>query len=220
MLLRSHSVVYACQPCMKIYGPEESLAVADAIIIGTKISAGPSTDVGAGPGGPDWFDIKVHRILKGGRLPLKIRVNGWDGMCPYGFMLDDRRQYVLLLAASDPATRELRFDTVYNGCGVKAYEIKNSRVLMEMEVPLAEFMKQWLPGNETTAKGRYLKSSLYCEKDGDCAVREGACGPEAMNVFFDNSKLIAMQPFVECSDFIPLSGAVCQNNSCVGSENP
>lgn len=217
VLLSGHSVVYACPPCVKMYGPVESLAAADTIIIGYKIGSGPLTEAGDGPGGPDWFDVKVEQVIKGGRLPPVIRVNGWDGMCPYGFILDDHKKYLLLMSAAGPSARESRYETVFDGCGAKAYEFRGGDVLMEMRaVSLAAFKEQWLP--EGGVQDKYLMSALYCERDEDCAVREGACGPEAMNVFFDNSKLIAMQPFVECSEFIPLLGASCQNKSCVGRQ--
>lgn len=64
------------------------------------------------------------------------------------------------------------------------------------------------------SSNKYLASSSYCQKNEDCSIREGACGPEPMNVYFDNSQLIEMQPYVECSDYIPLKNPKCLNNKC------
>jgi len=62
---------------------------------------------------------------------------------------------------------------------------------------------------------RYLEDSLFCEKDEDCSIRGGACGPEPMNIHFDNSKLIEMRPYVECADYFLLENPRCEKNKCI-----
>ena len=67
----------------------------------------------------------------------------------------------------------------------------------------------------TAPSEAYLVSSLYCERNADCAVRGGACGPEAMNIHFDNTKLIEMRPFVECADYVELENPRCEEDKCI-----
>lgn len=208
---------YACEPCMQIHNLEESLVAADAVVIGTKIGEAPYAALNRGPGGPDWIEVRIRRTLKGEDLPSVIKINAWDGMCAYGFLLEENKDYLLLLAGTDLDGQETQFQAVFYGCGVKAFEVAHGHVLLsEDEVPLAEFKRRWFTDPGAPSNDKYMISSTYCEQDADCAVRDGACGPEAMNIFFDNSQLIAMQPYVECSDYIPLTGAMCQNRICVG----
>jgi hypothetical protein len=64
----------------------------------------------------------------------------------------------------------------------------------------------------------YLQNDLYCEQDEDCAIREGVCGFQPMNIFFDNGKLLEMQAHVDCVNYIlssDLSNLKCDNNQCL-----
>lgn len=64
-------------------------------------------------------------------------------------------------------------------------------------------------------RGHYLQDLLYCEQDGDCAFRAGSCSMEPMNVFYDNSKLIEMRPYVECADYVQYVNPRCEEGQCV-----
>jgi len=69
------------------------------------------------------------------------------------------------------------------------------------------------PGHATKT---YQANPRYCEIDTDCAIREGACGPQIMNIRYDNSKLLAMRPLIECVDNAPPSLPLkCIHNQCV-----
>jgi len=64
----------------------------------------------------------------------------------------------------------------------------------------------------------YHADRNYCISDGDCAVREGLCGPEIMNIHFDNSDLIRMQALVKCLPVEPPAGLLkCDHNKCVAT---
>lgn len=68
---------------------------------------------------------------------------------------------------------------------------------------------------------KYLEQPLYCEQDKDCAIREGVCGFQAMNLFFDNSKLLEMQAYADCMKSIryqDLRNPECDNYQCIVEE--
>jgi len=61
----------------------------------------------------------------------------------------------------------------------------------------------------------YFEDSLYCERDEDCSIREGACGPRPMNIHFDNKKLLEMSASVDCMEPVSLTNPRCEDNKCV-----
>ncbi len=61
----------------------------------------------------------------------------------------------------------------------------------------------------------YFASPSYCAKDQDCAVREGVCGPEAMNIYYDISVFDKMKPFVECAERQNFINVRCEDSKCV-----
>jgi len=62
---------------------------------------------------------------------------------------------------------------------------------------------------------KYLAGKLYCEKDSDCALREGSCTKEPMNIYFDTSELIASQAWTECLSGISYLNPRCEAGKCV-----
>jgi hypothetical protein len=135
ILLVIVSPAKACEPCFKILTLEETAEQADLIIIGKKVKEGPST--GQYPqGGPDWIEIKVLETLKGEAPANRIKVNSWDGMCNYGIIITDKREYLIFLAE-----REDFYKAVDIGCAAKQFPIENGIVEMyEESVPLDEFV--------------------------------------------------------------------------------
>jgi len=61
----------------------------------------------------------------------------------------------------------------------------------------------------------YFEDFLYCERNEDCSIREGACGPEPMNIHFDNKKLLEMSAFIDCMEPASLTNPRCEDNKCV-----
>jgi hypothetical protein len=128
----------ACEPCFRILTLEETAEAADLVIIGRLARKGPST--GDYPqGGPDWIEVQVLETLKGKPKEKRIRVNSWDGMCNYGIILPDKRDYIIFLAEGE----EL-YKAVDIGCAAKQFPIENGMVMLETEsVSLDEFVARW-----------------------------------------------------------------------------
>jgi hypothetical protein len=127
-------IVYACQPCPEVLTFDESVAEADAIIIGERVGSGPSTG-----DGPDWITVKVYEVLKGSVDEQRIRVNSWNGMCAYGIVVEDGL-YVMILSKY-----ENEYDAVHGGCGVKTFPVESEMVMMaDGPVPVDDFV-QMLP---------------------------------------------------------------------------
>jgi len=74
------------------------------------------------------------------------------------------------------------------------------------------------PAQEEPAAGheKYLADLKYCEKDADCALREGVCSKQPMNIYFDNSPLIDMQPMVKCVPNVEYTHVRCEAQPCIG----
>jgi len=64
----------------------------------------------------------------------------------------------------------------------------------------------------------YAQNPYYCESNADCAIREGACGSVVMNIYYDNSKSLAMRPYIECAAPTPISNPRCVQGLCVADE--
>src|SRR5262245_26096340 len=70
----------------------------------------------------------------------------------------------------------------------------------------------------TAGAEKYQANPRYCEGAKDCAIREGACGPQVMNIHFDNAKLLALRPFIECVQTEPPSEPlVCAEHVCMSA---
>ncbi|MBN1121114.1 MAG: hypothetical protein JXJ17_08550 [Anaerolineae bacterium] len=127
-------IVYACEPCPEVLTFEETVAEADVIIIGERVGLGPSTG-----DGPDWITVKVYEVLKGSVSENRIRINSWDGMCPYGIVVEDGL-YVMILDEYSGG-----YDSVHWGCGVKTFPVESEMVMMgDGPVPVDDFV-QMLP---------------------------------------------------------------------------
>jgi hypothetical protein len=123
-------IVYACEPCPEVLTFEESVAEADVIIIGERVGLGPSTG-----DGPDWITVKVYEVLKGSVPDERIQVNSWNGMCPYGIVVEDGL-YVMILDKF-----EGQYDAVHWGCGVKTFPVESEMVMMgDGPVSIDEFV--------------------------------------------------------------------------------
>jgi hypothetical protein len=125
----------ACEPCYRILTLEETTESAALVIIGKLVRKGLST--GDYPqGGPDWIEVQVLETLKGTQGATKIRVNSWDGMCNYGILLPDKRDYVIFLAEGEDL-----YKAVDIGCAAKQFPIEDGMVEMDDEsVPLDELV--------------------------------------------------------------------------------
>lgn len=136
---------YACQPCAKILSFEESVNEADLIIIGQKMSEGPRSDFGEGYGGPDWIEVKIKQVLKGEISAAKIKVNSWDAMCPYGIIVENDKDYVMLLRQREVTHEDYQFDAVNYDCGVKTYVLEGDYINFDGEkISVINFKKKVL----------------------------------------------------------------------------
>ena len=122
------SEIHACEPCAKILNFEETIQRADLIIVGKKISEGPL----AGPEnfqvGPDWIEFKIMDVLKGESRKKIIKINSWNGMCPFGIQIDSGN-HMLFLTSLENAVDAVQYDTVNFGCSVKTYPIEGEIVV-------------------------------------------------------------------------------------------
>lgn len=111
----------ACEPCFEIWDLDQTAEGADLIIVGRKVSEGPST--GDAPnGGPDWIQVRVEEVLKGEVDANQIQVNSWDGMCDYGIVADSG-SYVMFLAWNGEM-----YGAVNIGCAVRQYPVQGDVV--------------------------------------------------------------------------------------------
>ncbi len=65
------------------------------------------------------------------------------------------------------------------------------------------------------SKFKYQSDASFCLQDRDCALREAVCGPEPMNIYFDNKVFALMQPYVECAAPLEYDVPRCEENKCV-----
>ena len=135
----------ACEPCLEVLTLEETAAAADLIIIGKKVGEGPRTDDGEGWGGPEWIEVQVIEVLKGKVDQTTIKVNSWYGMCAYGIIIQDKREYLIFLHKPDSPQDETQYAPVEWGCAVTRYPIEDSIVIKEYEddqIPLDDLLTQ------------------------------------------------------------------------------
>jgi hypothetical protein len=138
MLGASASAASACEPCLneKSLKLEQSIARADLIVVGHRINYRPKTELTEGDT-PQRIEVQVKRVLRGGVKENQIAVRSYSGMCPYGVVLEDEAEYVLLLRGGG--------DEIYDAvdrCGVKAMRVAGGK---EENVTLDPHEREYLP---------------------------------------------------------------------------
>ena len=117
------SFAFACEPCPKILNLEETINKSDLIIVGQKVSDGPKSDFG-----PAWIEVKIIETLKGSIQDAKIKVSSWYGMCSYGIIIDDNKNYLILLQKAENAEENISYTPVDWGCSQKKYLVENNQI--------------------------------------------------------------------------------------------
>ena len=137
------SPVFACEPCASTLNIEQTINKSDLIIVGQKITDGPRSDFGEGYDGSDWIEVKIIETLKGSAPSAKIKINSWDAMCAYGIIVNDDRNYLMLLQKRDNAGENF-YDAVDYGCAEKSYLVENSQVdLNGQKISLENFASKY-----------------------------------------------------------------------------
>ena len=92
---------------------------------------------------PTWIEVEVKQVLYGKEEKKQIRVPSWSGMCGYGIVINDSKDYVLILKKQEDASGQYLYDTVNYGCGAKQYIIERNFVnFNEEKIPLGDFVKK------------------------------------------------------------------------------
>lgn len=129
-------MLFACEPCASRFNLIETIQKADLIILGQKSGDG---EVGSLEQ-PEWIEVRIISVLKGKTMEDKIKVNSWDGDCPYGVVIDDRK-YVMFLAKRETSDEEYTYDTLNSGCAVKTFLVDAEMVSVQgKKMPLDEFV--------------------------------------------------------------------------------
>lgn len=115
---------HACEPCPEILGFDQTVKVADLIIIGERTDYSPEEAKAIGRG-PDTVKVRVLNVLKGTTPGNIITVNAWDGMCRYGIVVDAAPHLMILQSGVG------QFNTVESGCGVSAIPLVNGTVTID-----------------------------------------------------------------------------------------
>jgi len=139
LLFITLSEVQACQPCPIKLDFEDTVKASDLIVIGRKIGEYPSPEM-ALPNqfGPDWLRIEVQEALKGYCDARIIKVNSYNGMCPYGITINDENQYILFLQKAN--VDYIDYDAVNHGCAEKTFSITDNQVKYQAKLmPLKIF---------------------------------------------------------------------------------
>jgi len=111
------SAACACEPCQQVLDLDVSLAKATLVVVGRRTDyAQAEQERWSRQQGPDTIDVAVERVLKGA-APKRITVDSWQGMCPYGIVVDGDR-YVMILAGEPPV-----YQSVESGCAVKVLPV-------------------------------------------------------------------------------------------------
>jgi hypothetical protein len=142
-LFSIYSPVFACQPCASTLNLEQSIAKSDLIIVGQKIADGPGFCKDCIAGGSDWIEVKIIETLKGSTPSTKIKINSWDGMCAYGIIINDNRNYLMLLQKRDSGGESF-YDAVNFGCAEKSYLVENNQIdLNGQKISLENFISKY-----------------------------------------------------------------------------
>ena len=124
------SPIFACQPCLGTpLNLEETVDRADLIIVGHKIDDGQQSssrediDILI----PELIQVRILEILKGSTQSTEIKVRSFYGMCAYGIVLNDNRNYLILLSNVSETEEEL-YSSVDGDCAEKSYLVLNNQV--------------------------------------------------------------------------------------------
>lgn len=134
-LLTPH-LALACEPCAQRMDWMQTAKAADVIVVGRKFDDGPNT----GSGGPDFIDLKVDDELVGVAISEVVRVNSWDGMCPYGVQINNGDPHIVFLRTTNLAKTKAHYSAVSQGCSATAFPIIDDYVVMgKTKMPLDQF---------------------------------------------------------------------------------
>lgn len=136
----------ACQPCAATLDMDDSIMQADVVIAGRRLDYDPQEQA-MRPGGPDTVTVSILRVFKGSVAEPTILVNSWDGMCPYGIVVDDQ-PYVMILKR-----RENLYDPVNLGCAV---------ITLRVVGDIVEIAGEWMSLDEF---GERIASGRITEKE-------------------------------------------------------
>ncbi len=160
---------WGCEPCLRILSLKETAAAADLIVVGRRLD--PVTEDPGVPGGPDAISVGVLRVLKGLPVGPVIRVNAWNGMCPYGIVVTDDRPYVMMLVRRKDAGAGILYDTVADGCAVKALPVRDGVVELG-----EERRRTVVSGGEERFWGRPTFIGRCPRTSGRSGTGSGGCG--------------------------------------------
>jgi hypothetical protein len=128
---------YGCEPCAQSLNLRQTIAQSDVIIMGQKIQDGPLNAAGT----PEWIEVSVKEVLKGTVTEDPIKVNSWNGMCPYGIVVDEL-PYMMFLVKRESSHEGYLYDAVNSGCAVKTFLVENNNVDVENQpISLENFIK-------------------------------------------------------------------------------
>ncbi len=139
VLLSVPQFVCACEPCARSLDWVETARSADVVVLGRKFDDGPAE----ADGGPDYIDLKVDDELLGTAISEVVRVNSWDGMCPYGITLTNSAPHIVFLTESNLSRTGAHYTAVSLGCGAKALPVVDDHVVLDSaRIPLSEFVER------------------------------------------------------------------------------
>jgi len=143
LLMSLGSKSYACEPCSEILNFEETAHQADLIILGKKVSNGPSANFEDTPyTDPDWIEVQILNILKGQEEKKRILVNSWDAICQYGIIIGGGT-HVIFLRKKEAENEDYEYDALKWGCSKKSYVVEDSMVLFgEEKISIEEFIRK------------------------------------------------------------------------------
>ena len=133
----------ACEPCLKILNLEETVKAAELILVGRRTDYSPKEkERRKGQEGPDTIQVKVREVLKGNlQQGSRIKVNSWDGMCPYGILADEKVYLMLLIKRK----RADYWDTVNNGCSQKLFSVERDQIILDgISLSAADFAAKYI----------------------------------------------------------------------------
>ncbi len=128
---------YACEPCFQEIDLSGSIAEADIIAV-VQRDYDPFVTIDR----PETIDLRLSSLLKwsiatGHTVTVSSRV----GMCPYGIIIDDDRDYLVLLETGNDVYR-----AVHQWCGVGVLPVVDGKVQSDgKEIDLQTFAQsRWL----------------------------------------------------------------------------
>ena len=174
---------WACEACQGTWDFKKTAEHADAVIVGQKVGEQRAEK-------PEWIDVNVLQVLKGGISEKKIRISSWYGMCSYGIQADDKRYVVLLVK---PSQGHAYYDAVNYGCAVKALPVDNGSVQLYKEwIPVSALPERW--ADKKDALNEFLTTdfkSVAKFKDLPENVRKNFLEGYDVRYLVDASKFIA-----------------------------